>query len=95
MRVGGIVGYAEYGNINACINDGAISGTRYVAGICGKSDNVKKGAGCQNKGDVTAEQDAAGIFGNSTGKTNITNCQNTGTVTCAENGGDIYAGDNP
>lgn len=82
---GGICGYSKTA-LTGCTNSGAVTGSTYVGGIVGYTDD---GAieNCQNSGTVTGNgEDVGGICGFSNQP--ITNCANTGNIA----GGNVVGG---
>jgi hypothetical protein len=79
---GGICGWgtgttqSQRGIINACYNTGVISGTGYVAGICGYQGTI---TACYNKGSISGDRYVGGICGNSFERL-VTACYNKGVV---------------
>ncbi len=92
--VGGIIGYAQNGEISNCINEKKITGKRdYVGGItggAGRSDSSYKISAeinnCVNRGDVEItgtgvnSASAGGISGFITQSSSISYCGNTGDI---------------
>lgn len=86
--VGGIVGFNdEQGNVNKCINNAHVSGTKVFGGVVGR--NYNKVDRCVNKGRIQGtngqKDGAGGIVGISgdkscTYQTSVTNCYNLGTI---------------
>lgn len=81
---GGICGYAVFGKIIDCVNNGKIQGLYNVGGICG-SGNDEIITNCKNTGLIIGNNNVGGIYGgNYSGdfdlQTSIINCYNTGTL---------------
>ena len=102
---GGIVGYADATGgrnfvVDNCKNSGKISGTRSIAGICGRvsysvinnSSNTGEISASQNNGKIAANSNDVHGVGGVAGFANntiIDNCSNSGKVTCINKAGGI------
>ena len=102
---GGIVGYADATGgrnfvVDNCKNSGKISGTRSIAGICGRvsysvinnSSNTGEISASQNNGNIAANSNDVHGVGGVAGFANntiIDNCSNSGKVTCINKAGGI------
>lgn len=72
--------------VSNCINNGTISGDKYIGGIYGYA-YIGTIDSCTNTGSIIATTNiAGGIVGES--NANITNCENTGNVTINGNSGE-------
>ncbi len=90
--VGGIVGYAAAGEIKDCVNDGSVSGYRYIGGIAGGKAATYTITNCKNESEdaetVTGTYSSdtssdyagvAGVIGRNVGGA-ITDCYNNAEV---------------
>lgn len=81
---GGICGYAVFGKIIDCVNNGKIQGLYNVGGICGSGNNEII-INCYNTGSVTGSENIGGIYGGYSlgffdNTVLIANCYNTGSI---------------
>lgn len=104
LTLGGIVGSANKGTIEKCINKGNMS-TKFctaAGGILGyrisqysSSSSVLQITECANLADITYSSDttgatsAGGIIGDAQGKANVSNCYNAGLIKANKNAGGI------
>ena len=83
--VGGIVGYAEYVDIENCYNTGSIKENLKIqayfstGGIAGKIDNSTI-ENCYNTGVINGDAFVGGIVGNIEANSELNYCYNTGSI---------------
>lgn len=92
LHIGGIVGYVESSDekftASNCSNNGNISGTHRVGGICGTLGNKNTLSCCFNSGNISGTKNIGGITGYNL--YNIENCYHVnGTVKGTDNVGGI------
>ena len=75
---GGIVGFANGGSVQNCVNKAKIQGT-WAGGIAGKAQNTSFN-GCVNFGEITGTNYSAGIVGSAAANTSINLCVNIGNI---------------
>lgn len=90
-NVGGVAGYLNGGNVQACLNEASIAGKNNVGGIVGMNSKGQILL-CGNSGEIQASAsslatNAGGIVGSNSGGT-LQGCYNVGKIKAATN----YAG---
>ena len=77
---GGIVGFANGGSVQNCVNKAKIQNASSAGGIAGKAQNTSFN-GCVNFGEITGTNYSAGIVGAAASGTSIDLCINVGKLT--------------
>ena len=77
---GGIVGFANGGSVQNCVNKAKIQNASSAGGIAGKAKNTSFN-GCVNLGEITGTSYTAGIVGSAAASTSINLCINVGKLT--------------
>ena len=77
---GGIVGVANGGSVQNCVNKAKIQNASSAGGIAGKAQNTSFN-GCVNLGEITGTSYSAGIVGAAAASTSINLCINVGKLT--------------
>lgn len=80
LYAGGIVGFANGGSVQNCVNKAKIQNASSAGGIAGKAQNTSFN-GCVNFGEITGTNYSAGIVGSAAADTSINLCINVGTLT--------------
>ena len=77
---GGIVGFANGGSVQNCVNKAKIQNASSAGGIAGRAQNTSFN-GCVNLGEITGTSYTAGIVGAAAASTSINLCINVGKLT--------------
>ena len=80
LYAGGIVGVANGGSVQNCVNKAKIQNASSAGGIAGKAQNTSFN-GCVNLGEITGTSYIAGIVGAAAASTSINLCINVGKLT--------------
>lgn len=80
LYAGGIVGVANGGSVQNCVNKAKIQNASSAGGIAGKAQNTSFN-GCVNLGEITGTSYSAGIVGAAVASTSINLCINVGKLT--------------
>lgn len=83
LYAGGIVGVANGGSVQNCVNKAKIQNASSAGGIAGKAQNTSFN-GCVNLGEITGTSYSAGIVGAAVASTSINLCINVGKLTSSE-----------
>ena len=76
-RVGGLVGYLDYGQIIDCYATGDVVGSSEVGGVIGFGKTVKNS---YSTGDVTGDSVVGGIIGSAMFNVTVSNCYTEGNI---------------